>query len=177
MKEKNNKDNKENKYNSVVDEFKRHKRLNKKIKIKAKELKREKEKFWDITLVMFKKTFKIKRQLELGLEFGLKTGAFHSQYTITTFNSEKKVLQIEWKNGEDKYSLSFALKSKLFNRSTYYVKVVENVYKNTPFWGLQDTMGLLLLKSNFKKQVKTFKKAIMHVWDNLQEYEDDLKNI
>ena len=67
---------------SVVDEFNQNKRIVKKLKFKSKDV----EYVWQCFLTTFKKTFKIQRDLELGLKFSLKIGGIFSNYEIETFD-------------------------------------------------------------------------------------------
>lgn len=56
------------------------------------------ELLWSSFLVTFKKTFKIhNKEIEQGLKFGLKIKNVHSDYEIEIFNSDKKIVQIKWK--------------------------------------------------------------------------------
>lgn len=144
------------KYKSIIDEYQRNKRIVKKIKFNKLE---DQEKIWNAFLYTFKKTFKIKRQLEIGMEFNLKTGIVHSIYTLENLNNDQKKLEIKWSNNNDKYWLTFELKKKKFSK-IFFLFVKEEIKKTTPFWGLQDVSGLFFLKRTFKKQMKNFGDSI-----------------
>lgn len=168
---KNNQKNKletEKKYNSIVDEFRRHKRLAKKFRLTKKDC----NFIWDCLLTTFKATFKIKRDLELNLEFGLKIQNIHTNYKITTFDPTTKELQIDWKNHQDLYWLKFKIKKSILNKPI--IKITEHVYRSTPFWGLQDVAGIWLLKKNFKKQMKQFVKGLKLVIANNNSIPDEI---
>lgn len=144
----------EPKYNSIVDEFRRHKRLSKKFSLAKNNL----DFVWECLLTTFKATFKVKRDLEVDLEFGLKIQNIHTNYKITTFDPITKELQIDWKNHQDIYWLKFKIKKSICNKPI--IKITQHIYRATPFWGLQDVAGMWLLKKNFKKQMKQFVKAL-----------------
>ncbi len=170
----NEKEDKDNKSVSIVDEFNRNKRLFKKLKFKQK----DKDFLWMCLLETFKKTFKINRELELGLKFSLKTGAVHSNYEIETFKPEKNTIQIKWQNGNDKYWLKFYLRKKYIG-SGCIIRATEHIYRSSPFWGLQDTAGLMWMKKNFKIEMKRLQQSINIVAsndgvvpDNLDPYKD-----
>lgn len=148
------------KNNSIVDEFHKNKRLIKKLKFK----KIDKDFLWKCFIVSFKKTFKIKRELEQNLKFGLKIGGIHSNYIIETFDELKYILQINWNHGDDKYWMKFQIKKSIFNK--LFIKVTEHIYRSTPFWGLQDTAGMMILKKSFKKEMKNFRNSINIVIEN-----------
>lgn len=161
---------KNEKSTSVVDEFNRNKRLFKKLKFKEKSM----DFLWNCFLSTFKKTFKINRELEQGISFSLKTMGIYSKYEIETFDQNKKVLQIKWNNGNDKYWMKFYLRKKILS-SGHIIKVTEHIYRSTPFWGLQDTAGLMWMKKNFKQEMNRMKQAIEIVIKNNGEVPDSLE--
>lgn len=149
------------KYNSIVDEFNRNKRITKKLKFKIE----NSEQLWSAFLVAFKKTFHIKRELEINMTFNLKTGVVHSIYTLTLFDEKEKHLQLKWNNDEDKYVWNFFIKKSSFSNN-FFIKTQIEVKKSTTFWGLQDTAGLIWWKRTFKSQMKKFKESVQLVIDN-----------
>lgn len=165
-----NKNNEESKKNtSVVDEFNKNKRIFKKLRFKTNDI----DFLWNSFLKAFKKTFHINKDLYKGLEFGLKIKSIYSKYEIETFDENKKILQIKWNQDKDKYWMKFQIKkSFLIPRS--FIKVTEHIYRNTPFFGLQDTAGLMWLKKNFKNEMKNFKQSINIILKNNGEIPEDL---
>ena len=134
---------------SVVDEINRNKRIWKKCKFKNK----DEEFVWKCFLETFKKTFKLNCEIEKGLKFNLKTNDILVNYEIEDFIPEKRTLEINWKINNDKYWLKFLIRKKYIFSGTI-LRCTQHIYKQTPFWGLQDTIGLNLLKRNFKKEIK-----------------------
>lgn len=159
------------KYSSIVDEFHRHKRIIKKFhfyKISTDDL-------WNAFLIAFQKTFKIKQELSLDLEFGLKVQSIYTKYQITTYQPDQQVLQIDWKNGHDQYWMKFKIRKTIFKN--HLLKITQHIYKSTPFWGLQDIAGIWLFKKNFKKQMKQFVKGMKLIINNqIDLNETDFKN-
>lgn len=167
----NNAEIKNNRKSSIVDEWNRNKRIHKKMKFKEKNEKL----LWSSFLVTFKKTFKIhNKEIDQGLKFGLKIKNVHSDYEIEIFNSDKKIVQIKWNNEKDKYWMKFKLRKKILF-SGYVIKVTEFIYRQTPFWGFQDTLGMLWLKSNFKNEIKKMKQGINLVLQNNGEIPENIE--
>ena len=145
---------------SIVNEFRRYKRLIKKLRL----LKCEQDLIWAAFLTTFKATFKIKRELVIGLQFGLKVQNIHTNYELSEFDAAKLNLKISWKNAGDEYWMQFRLRKGLFGK--WNLKVTEQIYAAQPFWGLQATAGLMVLKRAFKRQMKNFAQGIKLVVTN-----------
>ena len=145
---------------SIVNEFRRYKRLIKKLRL----LKCEQDLIWAAFLTTFKATFKIKRELVIGLQFGLKVQNIHTNYELSEFDAAKLNLKISWKNAGDEYWMQFRLHKGLFGK--WNLKVTEQIYAAKPFWGLQATAGLMVLKRAFKRQMKNFAQGIKLVVTN-----------
>ena len=154
---------------SIADEFNRQKRITKKMHINTI----DKEFGWKCFLAFFRKTFKVKKDGELHKDFkwNAKIANISSNYEIDIFDEQKKILQITWSNHEDKYWMKFRLYKRLLS-SKYAIKVTEYIIRVKAFWGLQDTVGLIWLKSNFKREVKRMKASINLVIENNGEVPD-----
>lgn len=160
---------KNEKNTSVVDEFNKNKRIFKKLKFKTNDI----DYLWNSFLKAFKKTFHINKDIHERLKFGLKIKSIYSKYEIETFDENKKILQIKWNQDKDKYWMKFQIKKSFLIPRTF-IKVTEHVYRNTPFFGLQDTAGIMWLKKNFKNEMKNFKQSINIIMENNGEIPEDL---
>lgn len=154
------------KYKSLMDEIQRNQRIVRKIKFNKKY---DQQTLWEAFLKTFKKTFKIQRDLQIDLEFSLKIQDIYTKHKIDKFDEDKKILSIKWTHGEDKYWMEYKLRKNYLNKKAYLLKVTYDICKSSPFWGLQDTVGLIMLKKNFKKQIKMFKTSIIYVLNNPDE--------
>lgn len=154
---------------SIIDEFNRHKKFSFKLKFSLT----NKEYLWDIFLKTFSKTFHINKEIYEGFKFNLKIKNINNQYEILKLDENKKYLELKWTNQEDKYWLKFQLRKEYIGTKTI-IKITESIWRQKPFFGLQDTAGLIWLKSNFKREMKNFKKSMDIVIQNNGIVPDDL---
>ncbi len=163
--------NKNNDNKSIVDEFNRNKRMHIKFKFSLDNI----EDLWNAFLKTFSKTFHINKEIYEGFKFNLKIKNINSQYEIIQFDINKKILEMKWMNFENSYWLKFKLRKKYYGKG-YVINITETIYRKKPFFGLQDTAGLIWLKSNFKKEMRNFRKSIDIVLANNGEIPLDLNN-
>ncbi|MGL4616800.1 MAG: hypothetical protein ACRCUM_01045 [Mycoplasmoidaceae bacterium] len=147
-----------NNYNSMIDEYRRNKILyaSKKFKINENEL------FLIMTNVI-KKTFRIRRDLEDGLEFKFKQDNITLNYEFEKYSKEDKEIIITWKVDKDQYWLYFKVKKGMFKSKINYKQVI---FRDKTFFGFQDQVGLFYYKMSFKKNVKQFNNSIKHLKNN-----------
>lgn len=162
-------DKEQNKNKSIVDEFNRHKKFSLKLKFKII----DREYLWDIFLKTFSKTFHINKEIYEGFKFNLKIKNINNLYEIIKLDEKKKYLELKWTNQDDEYWLKFQLRKQYIGNKSI-IKITESILRKKPFFGLQDTAGLIWLKSNFKKEMKNFKKSMNIVIQNNGAIPDDL---
>ena len=146
--------NKEN-YTSLIDEFRRQKIIFNSRKIKSDSI----DIVWEALEQTMRKTFKIKRELKKGIEFGIKVRGLYTKYLMEEYDKDKYEIVIFWLNAKDKYWLHSRIVPTMFKK-TFKIKFKEIVYREQTFFGLSDTVGLFLLKYSFRKNTKMFKNSI-----------------
>lgn len=156
----------EKKYNSLMDEIQRNQRIVRKIKFSKNY---DIDTIWNAFIKAFKKTFKIQRELEVDLKFSLKIDGIHTNHTIDKYDVENKIISISWKHGEDKYWMEYRVRKNYLNKKKCLLKITYDICKNSPFFGLQDTVGLFFLKRSFKKNIKSFRESIFYILKNPDE--------
>ncbi|MGL5357696.1 MAG: peptide chain release factor N(5)-glutamine methyltransferase [Metamycoplasmataceae bacterium] len=173
-------DENDRKYTSLVDEYRRSKviyvikKFRRKInfdffylfffsdkKPKFLSPKINSDQLWDSFILAFKRTFKIKRELEKDLEFGLKTKGIFTKYKIENFLPEDYYLLVSWKNGNDKYWLEYRIYP---NKPK--IKIREIIKREKTIWGLSDNAGMFLYKLAFNKNMRNFCDSIRYYYDD-----------
>ena len=169
LKEKNKEENEEI-YTSLIDEFRRQKIVYNSKKIKADSI----DVVWEALEATIRKTFKIKRELEKDIEFGIKIRGVYTKYLMEEHNPEKKEISIFWMHTNDKYWLHYQITTTMFKR-VFKIKFKEIIYREQTFFGLSDSVGYILLKYSFLKNTKMFINSMKLIIKDPDKAENDEK--
>ncbi|MGL5308784.1 MAG: hypothetical protein ACRC9F_01910 [Metamycoplasmataceae bacterium] len=162
---------KEEHYTSLVDEFRRQKIVYANRRIKAESI----DEVWIALERTIAKTFRIKRELEKGIEFGIKVRGLYTKYLLEEHDKDKYEIAIFWLNANDKYWLHYRIVPSMF-KGSFKIKFKEIVHREQTFFGLADTAGTFLLKHSFRKNANMFIKSMKEIINSSITSDEELIN-
>lgn len=108
----------------------------------------------------FKKSFKLSKDLEVGISFSLRINGISTKHLISEFSLDDKEIEISWNVANDQYWMTFIVKNKFFSTKKSIIKIKQIITRDKTFFGIQDFLGIHIYRNNFKKNCKEIIKAV-----------------